>query len=266
MKKVSIIIPAYNEEKRIAKTLKDYINFFKKFEKKREVFFEIIVVLNACTDNTLEVVNKVKKELKEKNLIILNFRQAGKGFAIIQGFKDALKRDSDLIGFIDADGATPPEAFYDLIKNIGNNGGIIANRWDKKSKIRVKQSLLRRIMSRGYNFIVRSLFLFPYRDTQCGAKVFKREALEKILPKLGESEWGFDVELLFHAKKVGVKIKSIPTIWFDQKESKINIKKTPVKMFLSAIRLRLLHSPFKFILRAWGRIPLGSKIYAYLKK
>jgi len=86
------------------------------------------------------------------------------------------------------------------------------------------------------------------------------------LPKLGESEWGFDVELLFHAKKVGVKIKSIPTIWFDQKESKINIKKTPVKMFLSAIRLRLLHSPFKFILRAWGRIPLGSKIYAYLKK
>ena len=120
--------------------------------------------------------------------------RAGKGFAIVKGFEEAIKAKSRLIGFVDADMATPPRAFYGLVRNIKGYDGIIANRWDNRSIIITKQTLLRRIMSRSYNFLVRSMFFIPHRDTQCGAKLFKKELLEKIIPKLGSSEWSFDID------------------------------------------------------------------------
>ena len=265
MKKVSIIIPAYNEEKRIENTLDSYNSYFKNLKKEKKLDFEIIVVINGTTDKTEEI---VKKYFKKNNAIrYLNFKQGGKGFAIIQGFKKALSGKSDLIGFADADMATPPEAFYDLIKNIRNFDGVIANRWDKKSMIRTKQTILRRFVSRGYNLIVRTLFLFPYKDTQCGAKLFKRDVLEKNIDKLMSSNMNFDVALLFCLKKEeNAKIRSIPTIWNDKKESKVNLKRTPIKMLLSAIRLRLIHSPFKFIIRAYRKLPIGLQLDLRLYK
>lgn len=257
MKKASIVIPAHNEGNRIERTLKKYIEYFKKLEKGKEIGFEIIVVLNACEDNTLDVVNKFKGE----KLKILDFEFGGKGFAITEGFKKALESNSNYIGFIDADGSTPPEAFYDLIKNIKGFDGVIANRWDKKSLIS-KQAFFRQILSRGYNFIVRSLFLLPYRDTQCGAKVFKREILEKNIQKIVSSQWNFDVALLFCLKKESkAKIKSVPTIWKDEEASNVNIRRTPLAMFASAIRLRLIHSPFKFVVRAYRKLPEKLKFH-----
>ncbi len=257
MQKISIIIPAHNEEKRIGKILKNYTPYFKSLKKKGILDFEIIVVLNACKDNTKRVV----KEYIHKELKILEFERGGKGFAIIEGFKDALKRNNDLIGFVDADMATPPNAFYGLIRNIKNYDGIIADRWDKRSKISPKQSLLRRFVSRGYNFIVRTLFFFPYEDTQCGAKLFKKDLLKKIIKKIGITEWGFDVDLLFYAKREKAQIKSIPTMWHDEKGSKINLKRTPILMFLSAIRLRIYHSPFSFFIRFYSVLPNKLKFH-----
>ena len=142
MQKISIIIPAYNEEKRIGEVLAKYCEFFRK--EKDSV--EIIVVLNACEDNTKAVVNKFQKKFQEIRFI--EFKQAGKGFAITEGFKEALKEDFELIGFVDADMATPPEAFYALVKNIKNYDGVIANRWDKRSKIGPR-TFFRKILSRG---------------------------------------------------------------------------------------------------------------------
>ncbi len=254
MKKVSIIIPAYNEEKRIGKTLECYDSYFKNLKKEKKLDSEIIIVINGATDSTEEIVKKYSK--KNKEIKYLNFKQGGKGFAVIQGFREALKGKSDLIGFVDADMATPPEAFYDLIRNIRNFDGVIANRWDKRSKIKTRQTLLRRFVSRGYNLIVRTLFFFPYRDTQCGAKLFKRDVLERNIDKLMSSNMNFDVALLFCLKKEeNAKIKSIPTIWNDKKESKVNLKRTPIKMLLSAIRLRIIHSPFKFVVMVYRRLP-----------
>ena len=173
--KISIVIPAHNEEKRIGKTLDSYIKYFLDLKKQNVLDFEIIVVLNNCNDKTLEVVENFKyPEVK-----ILNFTQGGKGFAITEGFKEALKVNSGLIGFVDADEATPPNAFHGLIRHIGNADGIIANRWDKRSKIQPKQTITRKIASAGYNIIIKSLFFFPFQDTQCGAKLFRRKILEK---------------------------------------------------------------------------------------
>ena len=254
--KISIIIPAYNEEKRIGRTLEEYVRYFKDLKSKKLLDFEIIVVINNTKDRTEEIVKKFSR--KNKEIRYLNFKRGGKGFAIIEGFKDTLNRDNDLIGFVDADMATPPEEFYKLIKNIGDFGGVIANRWDKRSNIS-KQTLLRRILSRGFNFIIKVLFLFPYQNTQCGAKLFKREIIEKVVSDIGSSEWSFDIDLLFHIKRKEGKIISIPTKWHDIEGSNINLVKTPIKMFLSVIRLRLYYSPFNFIVRFYGKLPEKMK-------
>ena len=256
MEKVAIVIPAYNEEKRIGETLENYLSYFKDLKKKKVLDFQIIVVLNACKDNTKSVVEKYNcNELK-----ILDFEIGGKGFAIVEGFKEALEKDFELIGFVDADMATPPNAFYGLMRNIQNAEGVIADRWDKRSKVS-PQTFFRRVLSRGFNFIVRSLFLFSHRDTQCGAKVFRRDLLIKLVPKLGSSEWSFDVDLLFYARREKAKIKSIPTMWDDKRGSSINLKKTPITMLLSAIRLRLIHSPLNFFVKFYRMLPDKFKFH-----
>src|SRR3989338_629340 len=122
MEKLTLIIPAYNEEKRIEKTLESYSHFF--LDKMKENF-EILIILNGCRDKTREIIEKFsngKKYIKFKE-----FEKAiGKGGAIIEGFKIA---DSELIGYVDADGATNPETFYKLVKGINGYDGVIASRW-----------------------------------------------------------------------------------------------------------------------------------------
>ncbi len=240
LKKVCLIIPAYNEEKRIGKTLDKYCGFFKAQNK---VEIEILVVLNACKDNTLGVVKKFKEKYKALNY--LNFEEGGKGFAISEGFSYAIEKKFDYIGFVDADGSTPPTAFYYLIATLGDYDGNIANRWSRKSILPKKQGIKRRIISRCFNLLVRSLLFINFQDTQCGAKVFRREVLEKILKELKVSDWAFDVNLLYLLQKNGYRIKEVETIWTDDKDSKVEVIKTSFRMFLSVIRLRFIYSPFE---------------------
>ena len=241
--KLSIIIPAYNEEKRIGPTLDSYCRFF---DEKKELDYQILTVINATTDNTEQVVREYQKKYKKINY--LNFEQGGKGFAVIQGIKESIKRNFDLIGFVDVDMATPPNAFYDLVENIGNYDGIIASRW-KRGAIVKNRTFLRAGMSWGFNFVVRALFLLPYKDTQCGAKLFKKRGLEKIIDNLGSTQWMFDVDLLYQCKKKHLKIKEFPTIWEDKEGSKINVFKSPIQMFSGVVRLRLMYSVFEPVLR-----------------
>lgn len=233
--KISIIMPAYNEEKRIGNTLKEYCKFFKNLKNKKLLDFEILIVINNTIDRTEEIVKKYHKRYKEVRF--LNFKQQGKGFAIIEGFKDALKRKNDLIGFVDADMSSLPDAFYELIKNIKNYDGIIASRQIKGAKI--KKTLKRTIISFTFNFIVRILFFLSYDDTQCGCKLFKREAIESIINKLTETRWIFDIDLLHKLKKKKFKVKEFPTVWEDKQGSKItNFIRTSLQMFLGLIKLR----------------------------
>jgi len=262
MKKISLIIPAHNEEKRIGKTLEEYGAFLTKKKINREIDFEIIIVINNTSDKTEEVVKKISKKYPE--IKYLNFKLGGKGFAIIEGFKKALGGNSEYIGFVDADMSTPADSFYELVKKIEEESffdGVIANRWDKKSDIKIKQTISRRLVSRMGNIIIRTLFLFPYRDTQCGAKIFRKKIIKENISKLITINWGFDVALLFCLKKESnAKIISIPTTWEDKQESKLNIKKTPLRVFFSLIRLRVFHSPFKFLVRMYRKLPKKLQI------
>ncbi len=252
MKKVSIIIPAYNEEKRISATLGEYGKFFKELKKKKLIDFEILVVINRTTDNTEAVVKKLQKEFKE--IRCLNFEQGGKGFAIIEGFKDSLTRNNDLIGFVDADNATSPEAFSEIVRKSKHYGGVIASRYVKGSTVYPKQSIKRIVGSRIFNILIRSMLQLPYRDTQCGAKIFKRNAIALAIPKLKMSKWAFDVDLLYCVHKRGFKIKEISTRWSDREDSKIDFLKNGIMMALAIIRLRILNSLLKKTIKFYDKI------------
>ncbi len=252
---LSIIIPAHNEEKRIRKTLEEYVTLFK--EKEDVKNFEIIVVANACKDKTVEIVKKFIK--KNKEIKILDFEKGGKGFAIKEGFKEALKGKAELIGFVDADNATPAFAFYDLVKNIDNYDGILGSRYIKNAVLNPKPTFIRFLASRIFNFLVRVLFFLPYHDTQCGAKLFRREVVEKVVPKLSMSQFAFDIDLLYNTRKLGFKIKEHPTFWRDVEYSKIKLKKASVQMFLAIIQLRILNSRLK---KNWKFFkPIASTLY-----
>ncbi len=223
--KISIIIPAYNEEGRIEKTIRAYHQFFSQKQQQSGLLFKLIIVLNGCKDNTIGVVERVRNSLADNTIVIINMQAAGKGLAIKTGFADALTRDNDLIGFVDADMATAPDAFYDLITNIEPADGIIASRYMPGAQITPIRPVYKRYGSRLiYEPYVWLLFGLSYYDFQCGAKLFKRAVLEKITPQLTVTQWAFDVELLYLCKEAGFTIKEIPTVWHDQADSKLTLR------------------------------------------
>ncbi len=253
--KLYIIIPAYNEEKRIGKTLDEFTSYYKS----KGVDFQIIVVLNNCKDNTLSVVEEKKKKFGFIN--ILNFEKGGKGFAIKEGFKEALKiaKTDDYIGFVDADLATSPKSFSDLIFDRKRYDGAIACRHCKNSI--VKTSFKRKITSIGFSFATRSILLIPYNDTQCGAKIFSRRAVEEIMKNPPTAQWAFDAEILYNLYKKRFKIRQVPTVWNDIEGGSVNLIKTPIQMFSSIVRLRLKDSYLKDIVKLYDKLPEKIKIH-----
>ncbi|MEM3112796.1 MAG: glycosyltransferase [Candidatus Pacearchaeota archaeon] len=246
---LTLIVPAYNEERRIGRMLDEYSNFIIK----NNVKCHILIVVNNTKDNTIGVIKTYQN--KYHFIEYINLVKGGKGYAILEGIKYSLKKYKlKFIGFVDADLSTRPEDFFylynELIKNY-NTSGVIASRWLKNSK--TERSLGKLIRSKGFNFLVRSLFLFNYRDTQCGAKLFKREVFEKIIGEVKSMEWAFDVDILYLCKKHGFRIKELPTNWVDKEGSKISFK-VPVQMAAGVIRLRFIHSPFNFIVRFYDKI------------
>ncbi len=259
---VLLLIPAYNEEERIGPVLRDYAEYFRK---NYDGEFRTVVVLNGCRDNTLGVVEEVAVEYPE--IEPLNFPDPiGKGGALIDGFKKAAEAKAVLTGYVDADGATPPSAFHELVKQcaVGEADCLIGSRWLPGAVLHQSQTRLRRIFSRGFHTIVGALFWMGIRDTQCPAKVVRREALEKILESLRIADLAFDVNLLFSLKRAGFTVKEVPIEWTDKLGSKVtaNLWRTSLVMFLSVLRLRLVHSPFYRWLRPFR--PLETWLYLKL--
>jgi hypothetical protein len=184
------------------------------------------------------------------NLYIIDTPDAGKGLAIKLGFADALTRDNDAIGFVDADMATAPEAFDDLVVSLGDHDGIIASRYMPGADVYPPRPWIKRWGSRLiYESLVRLLFGLKYDDLQCGAKVFKRYVLEKVVPELKIRQWAFDVELLYLCKRNGFTIKEHPTVWHDQSGSKLTLR-SGFYMLGSIVKLRLRYSPLAFLFKA----------------
>ncbi|MDZ4199291.1 MAG: dolichyl-phosphate beta-glucosyltransferase [Kiritimatiellia bacterium] len=242
---MSLIVPAFNEERRLGGMLDAYLPFL---EKRYGDRVEVLVVVNGSTDGT-ESVARSYGEGHPILRVLVEPRSVGKGAALMMGFAEAR---GDRVGFVDADGATPPEALEDLVLNMGDAGVILASRWHPASRIQ-PQPLSRRVASRGFNALVRLLFRLPISDTQCGAKVLSREAVQAILPKLGVTRWAFDVDLLFQARRAGFRIVEAPTVWNDQAGSRLRVGRASLEMLLAMVRLRLLYSRMRFVVGLYDR-------------
>ncbi|MBU0679224.1 MAG: glycosyltransferase [Verrucomicrobia bacterium] len=244
--RLSIVVPAHNEESRIRPMLDAYLGFF---NSRYGDQVEFIVVVNGSTDHTDRVVDEYAA--KHSNLrCIVEPRQVGKGGALMLGFKAAA---GELIGFADADGSTPPEAFQDLVDKIADKAVIIASRWCAGANVSPRQPLRRRIASRGFNIMTRLLFGLRLTDTQCGAKLMKRDALLEVMPSLGITRWAFDVDLLFQLKRAGRKLTEIPTVWQDVIGGSVEVVRTSFEMMAALIRLRLIYSPLKWTVTAYDK-------------
>ena len=255
-----LLIPAYNEERRIEPVLRDYAQFFGTHYSGK---FQLVVVLNGCTDNTLGVVQRVAVEYPAVRA--LEFKEPiGKGGALIEGLKLALH--ADLIGYVDADGATPPHAFLDLVKKIGEADCVIGSRWLPDSVLLQQQTRLRRFVSRGFHSIVELLFWLHVKDTQCPCKLMRCEAVEKIHSTLCIADLAFDVNLLVSLKRAGFRIVEVPIEWADKVGSKVTstLFRSSLTMFLSVLRIRLIYSPFYKWLRPLR--PLEGWIYTKLRQ
>jgi len=255
-----LLIPAYNEEARIEPVLREYGAYFRDQYSGK---FQLVVVLNGCRDNTLGIVKKVAADFPF--ITALDFPDPiGKGGALIEGLK--LAPHADLIGYVDADGASPPHAFHDLVKMTDRADCIIGSRWLPGAVLRQAQPRLRRFASRCFHLVVESLFWMHIKDTQCPCKVARRPAIEKIHPALRIADLAFDVNLLYSLKHAGFSVIEVPTEWTDKAGSKVSASlfRSSLTMFLSVVRIRLIYSPFYRLLRPLK--PLETWVYRRLRQ
>ncbi len=225
---ISIIIPTYNEEKRIKKTLESILTYVQ--TKKHD--YEIIVVNDGSTDKTKDVV----LEFKSKKITVLdNPCNRGKGYSVKQGFLAATK---EWVLFSDADLSTPIEELETFFR-YKDYDVIIGSRNLSDSLIVVKQPLIRSTLGKIFPFFVRLLVLPGIYDTQCGFKLFKKDAAKKIAELQNIDGFCFDVEQLVIAKKSGFTIKEVPISWHNDERSKIKIVKDSVRMFWDLLRIKI---------------------------
>jgi glycosyltransferase involved in cell wall biosynthesis len=255
-----LLIPAYNEERRIGPVLTEYAQYFQKEYKGK---FELVVVLNGCRDNTLGVVQRVAADYAF--IRALDFPEPiGKGGALIEGLK--LAPLADVIGYVDADGASPPRALHALVKLIDKADCVIGSRWLPGAVLHQAQTKLRRFTSRCFHLVVEFLFLMHIKDTQCPCKVVRRQAVEKIYPSLRIADLAFDVNLLYSLKHAGFTVVEVPTEWTDKIGSKVtaSLFRSSLTMFLSVVRIRLISIPWLYRLLRPLR-PLEAWMYKKLR-
>jgi glycosyltransferase involved in cell wall biosynthesis len=252
-----LLIPAHNEEHRIGPVLRRYGEYFQQHYDGR---FQLVVVLNGCRDNTMTVVQAVARDFPDISAVEYP-DPIGKGGALIEGLKLAPR--ADLVGYVDADGATEAAAFLELVRRAGEADCVIGSRWIPGAVLHQMQTGRRQFASRVFHAIVQLLFHMNIRDTQCGAKVMRRAAVEKIHSSLCIADMAFDINLLYLLKRNGFTVLEVPTEWTDKAGSKVALGRTSLTMLLSVIRLWWIYSPFRGSRKFFT--PLENWLYAKLR-
>jgi dolichyl-phosphate beta-glucosyltransferase len=240
-KDLSIIVPAYNEEKRIGKTIlaiSDYITT-------RKIKAEIIVVDDGSKDKTAQVVNNLSKKIT--NLRLVSYQpNRGKGFAVKKGVEESR---SKLILFTDADGSTPIEEYENLKNSLDKTSSDIAigSRYMAESNVKIKQPFSRIMIGRVGNFLIRIFLIENIRDTQCGFKLFKHTAAKNIFHFQKVKRFAFDMEALTIANHLGYKIVEIPVTWSDSTDSRLRPVRDSIRTLkdLIFIKLNLLSGRYR---------------------
>jgi len=235
IKKVAIVIPAYNEEKRIISFLESIKEYF---QQKRNIS-DVIVVDDGSNDTTYETVKEFSNSFPLLR-VIRNKKNEGKGFSIRNGILYALNNcNFDAILYADADGATPIEELDNLLPFLMNGTYQIAIGSRRSSKAR--RTELRAFSGNIFYKIVNLLAIPGIHDSQCGFKLFTKDSAKKIITKCMENAWAIDVEILYIAQMFGYNIAQVEVKWTEKPGSKLNLIRDSLKMLIAVFRIRSRH-------------------------
>jgi len=221
MVKLSIIVPAYNEEKRLGKTLRE----LREYLSHEKIYYELIVIDDGSTDSTRIVA------LRDDAFLNPIRKNRGKGFSVSEG---VLMATGDCVLFMDADGSTDINHIKQFMNYCKKYDVVLASRAMGDS--RVKTSLFKKIAGRASNFLISSV-VKDIKDTQCGFKMFKLKVAIDLFSKLTIDEWGFDVEVLYLAQQKGYSIKEVGVKWINNNRSKVRLSDYP-KTLLDIIKIK----------------------------
>ena len=228
---LSVVIPAYNEERRLETTLVRVSEYLAA----RGGSYEIVIVDDGSRDKTPEIAARWRQERPCVH-VLASPGNRGKGYAVRLGMMEAR---GDMILFSDADLSTPIEELAKLEQALAEGADIaIGSRGLRASELSVRQPFYREGLGRAFNVFVRLLAAPGIKDTQCGFKLFRREAARAILPLAKVDGWAFDVETLLIAGRLGYRIAEVPVRWMHSGESRVRILRDGPRMMADLMRIR----------------------------
>lgn len=226
---LSIIIPAYNEERRLPYTLEQIFSFLKE----QSYVAEVLVVENGSTDGTFEIASGFAR--RYSNLYVFQEKQRGKGNAIRHGMLEAR---GEYRFMCDADLSMPVAELKKFLPPFLNGTDIAIASREVQGAVRYNEPHLRHLTGRVFNNLIRLLVLPDLQDTQCGFKCFRAQVAEEIFQYQTLNGWSFDVEILYIAQRKGYQIREVPINWYFNADTKISVLKDSWRMFLDLLAIR----------------------------
>ncbi|RYZ78248.1 MAG: glycosyltransferase family 2 protein, partial [Proteobacteria bacterium] len=229
MKQLSLVVPAYNEERRLPKSLREISDYVQAQDRLPSTEVEVLAVIEKSSDSTLE---SARKTTQDQNFfrVIDNVVHRGKGYAVKSGM---LKAEGTLVIFMDADLSTPlteVTKFIDYFRTHPTTDVLIGSRALAREMVEKKQSWFRQTLGRGFNVFVQTFGVRGIKDTQCGFKAFRSAAAKEIFSRATLNGFAFDVEVLLLAQALGYKIDEMPVRWINSEDSKVRVFIDPMKM------------------------------------
>lgn len=219
---LSIIVPVYNEEKRLPACLTALQNY----SQKNPHVLEVILACDGSTDRTPDIFREMVGNDPRFHMV-MSAQNKGKGFAVKQGF---LQARGDEVLFSDVDLSTPIECVEMLLPHLATHDVVIGSRKLPGTIVDRRQPFIRRTISLGGDIVRKLFFLSSIYDTQCGFKLFRKKSIEKILPHVSINRFAFDIELLVIAQEQGLTVKEVAVPWQHNDQSALNIWKASVEV------------------------------------
>ncbi|MFA5158950.1 MAG: dolichyl-phosphate beta-glucosyltransferase [Candidatus Omnitrophota bacterium] len=231
---LSVVIPAYNEEKRLPQSLAAVLDFLKR----QPYGSEIIISDDGSQDRTVAVTQELLQGFPHQ--VLVTPKNRGKGHAVRQGM---LAAAGEYVLFTDADLSTPIEEVARFLTYLEKGQDVvIGSRALPDSRVEIHQNFLRETMGKIFNLIARGWALKGIHDSQCGFKCFRRETAQKLFGLQKLNGFSFDVEILYLAQELGLRLLELPVIWRNSAQSRVQVLRDPLAMFWDVVRIRRLHS------------------------
>lgn len=231
--RLSIVIPAFNEESRLGATLDRVLHWLDQWGGSGE----ILVVDDGSSDGTAALA-RARGEVEPRVQLLEYGSNRGKGYAVGLGVLEA--RGQNIL-FSDADLSTPIEEYTRLEAALESVDIAIGSRALPDSRLDKRQPLYREMMGRTFNLLVQGLVFPGIRDTQCGFKLFRADVAKAVFSRRKIDGFAFDVEILYIARKLGFRVAELPVIWVNDEESRVDPVRHSIQMFRDIVRIRRLH-------------------------